>query len=44
MLWRALQQVESGFYIDVGANDPVVDSVTQAFYQRGWERIVVAVR
>ncbi len=36
MLWRALQQVEHGFYIDVGANDPVVDSVTQLFYEHGW--------
>ena len=36
MLWRALKHVERGFYIDVGANDPVVDSVTQFFYQHGW--------
>ncbi len=36
MLWRALKHVEKGFYIDVGANDPVVDSVTLAFYERGW--------
>ena len=36
MLWRALKQVEHGFYIDVGANDPVVDSVTQLFYEHGW--------
>lgn len=39
MLWRALQHVERGFYIDVGANDPQVDSVTQAFYERGWRGI-----
>jgi hypothetical protein len=32
MLWRALQHVERGFYIDVGANDPTIDSVTKAFY------------
>ena len=36
MLWRALQHVEHGFYIDVGANDPSIDSVTKAFYERGW--------
>jgi FkbM family methyltransferase len=36
MLWRALKHVENGFYIDVGANDPVIDSVTKAFYDRGW--------
>lgn len=39
MLWRALKHVENGFYIDVGANDPVLDSVTFAFYQRGWRGI-----
>lgn len=36
MLYRALRGVERGFYIDVGANDPVLDSVTKAFYERGW--------
>ena len=39
MLWRALQHVENGFYIDVGANDPVDDSVTLLFYQQGWRGI-----
>jgi FkbM family methyltransferase len=39
MLWRALKHVEHGFYIDVGANDPSVDSVTKAFYDRGWTGI-----
>jgi FkbM family methyltransferase len=36
MLWRALGHVKDGFYVDVGANDPVFDSVTKAFYDRGW--------
>ena len=39
LLWRALQHVENGFYIDVGANDPNDDSVTRAFYDRGWHGI-----
>lgn len=39
MLWRALQHVQQGFYIDVGANDPSRDSVTRAFYERGWRGI-----
>ena len=39
MLSRALADVEHGFYIDVGANDPAVDSVTRAFYERGWNGI-----
>ena len=39
MLWRALKHIESGFYVDVGANDPKNLSVTYAFYQRGWHGI-----
>ncbi|BCX80922.1 hypothetical protein MIT9_P0500 [Methylomarinovum caldicuralii] len=41
ILWRALQQVEKGFYIDVGAQHPVVDSVSLTFYERGWRGIHV---
>lgn len=36
MLWRALKHIDKGFYIDVGANDPQLHSVTKAFYERGW--------
>lgn len=36
MLWRALKHVKDGFYVDVGANDPVESSTTKAFYDRGW--------
>jgi FkbM family methyltransferase len=32
---------DSGFYIDVGANDPAIDSVTKHFYDRGWSGINV---
>ncbi len=39
MLWRALKHIEKGFYVDVGANDPVELSVTNAFYQAGWHGI-----
>lgn len=39
MLWRALGRVEKGFYIDVGAQDPIIDSVSKAFYERGWRGI-----
>lgn len=39
MLWRALKHISGGFYIDVGANDPSIDSVTRAFYERGWHGI-----
>lgn len=39
LLWRALKNVEKGFYIDVGANHPVDDSVTKLFYENGWSGI-----
>ena len=39
LLWRALKAIPHGFYIDVGANDPDEDSVTKAFYDRGWHGI-----
>ena len=39
ILWRALGDVERGFYVDVGAADPEGDSVTNAFYERGWSGI-----
>lgn len=39
MLWRALKGVPAGFYVDVGAYDPEQDSVTRAFYERGWSGI-----
>jgi FkbM family methyltransferase len=41
MLWRALQNVRDGFYIDVGAYSPEEHSVTKAFYDRGWRGINV---
>jgi FkbM family methyltransferase len=36
LLWRALKHIKNGFYIDAGANDPEIHSVTKAFYERGW--------
>jgi FkbM family methyltransferase len=39
MLWRALGHIERGFYVDVGAHDPVVDSVTKVFSLHGWRGI-----
>ncbi len=41
VLYRALGTVEHGRYIDVGANDPTVDSVSRAFYDAGWRGITV---
>jgi FkbM family methyltransferase len=39
MLWRALSNVRDGFYIDVGAGNPDLHTVTRAFYERGWQGI-----
>jgi FkbM family methyltransferase len=41
MLWRAFFDIEKGFYIDVGAQHPEIDSVSKAFYLRGWRGIHV---
>jgi FkbM family methyltransferase len=39
LLYRALRDAGPGTYVDVGANDPCGDSVTKAFYDRGWRGI-----
>jgi FkbM family methyltransferase len=39
LLWRALRHVQRGFFIDVGAGDPVAESVTKAFSLAGWRGI-----
>ena len=41
ILYAVLRDVEKGFYIDVGANDPTDISVTRFFYDRGWHGINV---
>ncbi len=41
ILWRALKHVVNGFYIDIGAQDPVCDSVSLAFYEKGWRGLHV---
>ena len=41
VLWRALGSVSAGRYIEVGANHPRDDSVTRAFYDRGWSGITI---
>ena len=39
ILWRALKEVQNGFYIDVGANNPTRSTVTKWFYDNGWSGI-----
>lgn len=40
-LWRVFKDVAHGRYIDVGAQEPTLDSVSRAFYDRGWRGINV---
>ena len=39
MLWRALRSVGAGFWIDVGAADPEMHSVTHIFREHGWRGV-----
>ena len=39
ILNRVFADKKEGFYIDVGAQHPIYDSVTKAFYDRGWQGI-----
>lgn len=39
ILWRALGHIPNGMYVDVGAQHPVVDSVSKAFYEQGWRGV-----
>src|SRR5580692_1079228 len=39
LLHRAFRGQRSGFYIDVGAYEPVDDSITNHFYENGWSGI-----
>jgi len=39
ILLRALRHIERGFYIDIGAQDPIKYSVTKTFYELGWRGI-----
>src|SRR4051812_32202488 len=39
LLRRVFADREDGFYVDIGAFDPVIGSVTKIFYDRGWSGI-----
>jgi FkbM family methyltransferase len=39
LLYRCFKDIKSGFYIDVGANHPVEESVTKYFYDQGWQGV-----
>ncbi len=36
MLMRVFGAIERGYYIDVGAQHPRIDSVSRSFYEKGW--------
>ena len=39
VLNRVFHNIANGRYIDVGGYDPVVDSVTKHFYDKGWSGV-----
>lgn len=39
MLYRVFRDRPSGFYVDAGAGNPVMHSVTKWFYDQGWQGI-----
>jgi len=39
ILLSFLEDIEKGFYVDIGANDPWTYSVTKLFYELGWNGI-----
>ena len=41
ILWRALKGITNGRYLDIGAQHPILDSVSKAFYERGWRGVHV---
>ena len=41
LLERIFKNLDSGFYIDIGAQDPIQDSVSLHFYNKGWTGIDV---
>ena len=41
ILYIVFHDVEKGFYIDIGANDPIKESITKEFYKNGWHGINV---
>jgi hypothetical protein len=44
MLARAFRDVGEGFWIDIGAGDPDLGSVTRAFSDRGWRGVNIEPR
>jgi len=41
ILWNVFKDIKNGFYVDVGAADPEINSVTKLFYDNGWTGVNV---
>jgi FkbM family methyltransferase len=41
VLWRALKSLRRGRYVEVGANDPLRDSISRSFYDAGWNGLLI---
>ena len=41
ILYILLHDIEKGYYIDIGASDPIINNVTNFFYKRGWNGVNV---
>ena len=41
ILNHAFEHQETGFYVDIGCGDPVIDNVTFNLYRNGWRGLVV---
>ncbi len=41
VLRRALEDIDAGFYVEVGANDPTDTSISRSFYDAGWRGIAI---
>lgn len=41
VLNRVFKDIDHGRYLDVGANDPTIDSISRPFYDRGWRGLAV---
>ncbi len=40
-LWRVFDAFSHGHYVEVGAYEPDIDSISRSFYERGWDGLVV---
>lgn len=41
VLQRALRDVTTGTYVEVGANHPTIESISRSFYDRGWSGLAI---